>query len=664
VIWNKWMMCWLLELRSDMFRHKKYIVIIVFLWNISFSQNIDSLKNQLKVTKDSTLLKTYLAVGNYFYNKGQLDTSLAYFKTGYTKATELQKIKFICDFLLRLGLLEREKGVYNKSSEYYYKALEIAEQNNFKKQKASIYNGIAILAAIQKDQEKAIEFYKKSLDVYKEIGFLAGQGAVYNNIGLSYLDRQNNIAAQKYFFKALEISKKMQDDFNIAVNSENIGLTYQEMKNDNLALIYYAKAISIWYLREDENSIPITLGYMAKTYIRQKKWPMAIDTLKKALGFAKKVNSIASQRDITLRLSEAYEGNKDVVNSFKYFKLGRALEDSIHNGDKTKEITEIQLNYTFNKIKVRDSIKHELEVRTKETQLRSEKNYKYIISSVLVLILVLLFFVFKNYKEKKKANEVVTFQKDLVEKKQKEILDSITYARRIQTALLTQDDVINTYIKDHFRFFKPKDIVSGDFYWVAKKGNLLYFAVCDSTGHGVPGAFMSLLNINFLNKAINEKNITKPNEIFNYVRVELINSISKEGQQDGFDGILLCIDTVSKEITYSAANNKPLLVSGSEMKQLETDKTPVGKSIKESDFRLFNLSMNSSETLYLYTDGYADQFGGPRGKKFKLNELNKLLLSITHLSMQEQKQKLKEHFDLWKGDLEQVDDVLLFGIKV
>ncbi|MBK6521554.1 MAG: SpoIIE family protein phosphatase [Sphingobacteriaceae bacterium] len=493
---------------------------------------------------------------------------------------------------------------------------------------------------------------------------MAGQGSVYNNIGLTYLDKANNTAALKFFFKALEISNKMQDEFNMAVNSENIGLTYYEMKNDNLALIYYAKAIKIWYLREDENSIPITLGYMANTFIRQKKWNMAIDTLQKAMKFAEKVNSMASQRDISLHLSEAYEGSGDIANSFKYYRLGKSLSDSLHNGDKTKEITEIQLNYTFNKIKVRDSIKHELEVKAKETQLSTERNYKYVVSGVLVLILVLLFFVFKNYKEKKKANEVITFQKDIVEKKQKEILDSITYARRIQTALLTQDEVINNYIKAHFHFFKPKDIVSGDFYWVAKKDHLLYLAVCDSTGHGVPGAFMSLLNINFLNEAINEKNITKPNEIFNYVRNELINSISKEGQQDGFDGVLICINTLTKEITYSAANNKPLLISDNEIQQLETDKMPVGKSVKEGMFRLFNIQLRNSDTLYLFTDGYADQFGGPRGKKFKLNELNKLLRSITHLPMIEQKQKLKEHFDLWKGDLEQVDDVLLFGIKI
>jgi serine phosphatase RsbU (regulator of sigma subunit) len=642
----------------------KYLVIITLLSSPAKAQNIDSLRQQLKVAKDTSLLKTFLSVGNYYYNKGQLDTSFSFFKTGYQNAINLKHIRFQCDFLLRLGLVEREKGVYNRSSEYYYTALEIAERNNFKKQKAGIYNGIAILAAIEKDPEKAIQYYTKSLEVYKEIGFLPGQSSIYNNIGLTYLDEHNNTAALKYFFKALEISNKMKEEFNIAVNSENIGLAYYELKNNNLALIYYAKAIKIWYAREDENSIPITLGYMANTFIRQKKWDMAIDTLQKAMIFSKKANSLASQRDIAFHLSDAYEGSNDVANAFKYYKLGKQLSDSITNGDKTKEITEIQLNYTFNKIKVRDSLKHELEVRAKETQLRVEKNYKYIISGVLFLILILLFFVFKNYKEKQKANEVITIQKDLVEKKQQEIFDSLTYARRIQTALLTQDHIINSCMREHFNVFMPKDIVSGDFYWVTKKGDLLYFAVCDSTGHGVPGAFMSLLNINFLNEAVNEKGLKNPDEIFNYVRQQLIDSISKEGQQDGFDGVLLCVNIVTRKVTYAAANNKPLLISNSGAKQLDTDKMPVGKSVKEGFFRLFELTMGTDETLYLYTDGYADQFGGPRGKKFKVNELIKLLTSIRHLAMTEQKQKLKEHFDHWKGELEQVDDVLLFGIKL
>lgn len=643
----------------------KPIFFLIVLTNLfGFGQNVDSLRFQLNAQKDTALLKTYLTISSVFYDKGQLDSSINYLNDGLVQSKKIGNEKFIGSLLIKMGLMQREKGIYNKASEYYYQALEIADRSKNENQKAACYNGIAVISSIQKEYEKAIEFYNKGLDIYKRKNNLSGQASIYNNMGLIYLDQSKHSIALKFFLKALEFNKTAQNDFGIAANSENIGLIYDEFSNYKLAFLYYSKALAIWYQRHDDNSVAINLGYMGNSYTKQKKWQQSIDTLKRALYFADKANSQSAKRDIYIYLSRSYEAINDHKNALNFYRLGNQLADSVNNNENTKEITEIQLNYAFNKIKVQDSLKHQLEVQSKETQLRTEKNYKYIISSVLVVILVLLFFVFKNYKEKKKANEVITFQKDLVERKQKEILDSITYARRIQTALLTQDDVINTNISEHFNFFKPKDIVSGDFYWVAKKEHLLYFAVCDSTGHGVPGAFMSLLNINFLNEAINEKNIKKPNEIFNYVRAELIESISKEGQQDGFDGALICLNTLTKEISYAAANNKPLLVSSTEMKQLETDKMPVGKSVKEGLFRLFDLKLKPTETLYLYTDGYADQFGGPKGKKFKLNELNKLLQSITHLPMKEQRKMLENHFDSWKGDLEQVDDVLLFGIKI
>jgi len=272
--------------------------------------------------------------------------------------------------------------------------------------------------------------------------------------------------------------------------------------------------------------------------------------------------------------------------------------------------------------------------------------------------------VFKNYKEKTKANDIITEQKNLVEQKQKEILDSMIYARRIQTALLANKEYIDQNLEDHFILMKPKDIVSGDFYWSVKKDDCFYLAACDSTGHGVPGAFMSLLNMGFLNEALIEKQITQPNEIFNYVRKRLINSIGDDGQQDGFDGILLCIDLKTKQITYSASNKSPIIVSKSGIIILNADKMPVGKGIRENPFNLYQLNLNHDDTLYLYTDGYADQFGGPKGKKFMYKQLNQLLVNISNKPMDEQRELLNNRFTEWKGDLEQVDDVLVIGIKV
>ena len=216
----------------------------------------------------------------------------------------------------------------------------------------------------------------------------------------------------------------------------------------------------------------------------------------------------------------------------------------------------------------------------------------------------------------------------------------------------------------HFVLFRPKDIVSGDFYWATNHKDKFYLAVCDSTGHGVPGAFMSLLNIGFLSEAIKDKGISEPHEIFNYVRNRLIESIGKDEQQDGMDGILLCMDQSTHTISYASANNGPVLVRGDELIEMPKDKMPVGKGEKNTSFNLYNIAFQKNDMLYLYTDGYADQFGGEKGKKFKYKQLNESLMTYSSIDIKEQATLLNQKFINWKGNLEQVDDVCIIGIKL
>jgi serine phosphatase RsbU (regulator of sigma subunit) len=306
----------------------------------------------------------------------------------------------------------------------------------------------------------------------------------------------------------------------------------------------------------------------------------------------------------------------------------------------------------------------------------------FMLLSVLIIYLLIVFIIRSQTKklEKEKLNlesiikertkEIssqnieLALRNNMIEEKQKEILDSIHYAKRIQSALLANKDLIKKHIPGHFILFEPKDIVSGDFYWAAEHNGKFYLAVCDSTGHGVPGAFMSLLNMGFLSEAIKEKGIEKPNEIFNYVRMRLINSISGEGQKDGMDGILICYDKENRRLEYASANNSPVLVRHGEVKELEKDRMPVGKGEREQEFKWHTISIEPGDFLYLYTDGYADQFGGPKGKKFKYKQLNQLLLDIGEKPMHEQFMVLKAKLDEWKGGLEQVDDILLLGIRI
>ena len=223
--------------------------------------------------------------------------------------------------------------------------------------------------------------------------------------------------------------------------------------------------------------------------------------------------------------------------------------------------------------------------------------------------------------------------------------------------------------KNFFILYKPKDIVSGDFYWAHEINNKFYICTADCTGHGVPGAFMSMLNISYLNESIIEKNISKPDMILNHIRDEIIHSLNPEGSEeeskDGMDCILACFDFTTYTLEYAAANNSFYIVRDKELIHCVADKMPVGKSPRDHEpFTLHTIQLQKGDTVYMLTDGLPDQFGGPKGKKFKYKQLEEILIENNHKPMQEQKEKLSERLEDWKGNLEQVDDICLIGVRV
>jgi serine phosphatase RsbU (regulator of sigma subunit) len=351
--------------------------------------------------------------------------------------------------------------------------------------------------------------------------------------------------------------------------------------------------------------------------------------------------------------------------------LFHAMQDSIINENTQKEALSKYFLYQSDKQQMLTKAKQEKMELAFSAKSKQQSIILYFVVSGLIVLALFGVFIYNRFKITQKQNKiiekqkkVVEHQKHIAEESRKEIVDSINYAKRIQYALLASEDILTRNLKEHFVLFNPKDIVSGDFYWATEHKNKFYLAVCDSTGHGVPGAFMCLLNIGFLSEAIKEKEISQPNEVFNYVRKRLIESISKDDQQDGMDGILLCIDKTTNVITYSSANNSPVLVRDNQITELPKDKMPVGKGEKTESFNLYTIDSQKNDSLYLYTDGYADQFGGPKGKKFKYKPLNELITVNAPLNLNHQATILNQHFSDWKGNLEQVDDVLIIGIKI
>ena len=278
----------------------------------------------------------------------------------------------------------------------------------------------------------------------------------------------------------------------------------------------------------------------------------------------------------------------------------------------------------------------------------------------LLFLGVVSFFSFKLYKRLQENKQ----QKLIIEEQQKEMIASINYAKRIQFALLAHKEVLEKNLPEHFVLFKPKDIVSGDFYWATLKNEFFYLAICDCTGHGVPGAFMSLLNINYLNEAINEKGISEPGEILDHVRMQLIKNLG--GGRDGMDAVLLRLPvkrTEKMQVSYAAANNSGIVISDGKIEELEKDSMPIGLGVREDKFRTFVKEVKKGDCLYLYTDGFADQFGGPKSKKFKYKQLDETLKLNSEENFQKQHDLLLSAFENWKGKLEQVDDVCVIGMQ-
>ncbi len=269
-------------------------------------------------------------------------------------------------------------------------------------------------------------------------------------------------------------------------------------------------------------------------------------------------------------------------------------------------------------------------------------------------------------KVKERTKEIRT-QKEFIEKQNKEIKYSFDYAKRIQSTVLPTNEVFENLFAENFIFFKPRDIVSGDFYWVSQKENKIILTASDCTGHGVPGSLMSMLGITMLHEIVNEKDVTQSDEILNELRVSIARTLKQEGkpgeQKDGMDMVLLIYDRATRELEFSGANNPMYIIRDGEMIEYKGDNMPVAYYDNMTPFTRHTIQMKQGDRVYLFSDGFPDQFGGPKGKKFKYKPFKELLLEVHERSMEEQERILKMVFDEWKGNLDQIDDVLVMGLR-
>jgi serine phosphatase RsbU (regulator of sigma subunit) len=426
----------------------------------------------------------------------------------------------------------------------------------------------------------------------------------------------------------------------------------------------------------NQKELSLSYGNIGSLYTILKKYKDAESYLLKSLNIADSIGSLEMQTNQHKSLSDLYTKTGKYLLALDHYKKSILIRDSMFNKENTEKLVRSEMNFEFEKKQAIEKSENE----KKEAIARQEKQkQRIILFSVVAGLIVVLFFsvsLFNRFKLTEKQKKIIEGQKEEVEKKnemieekQNAILDSINYAKRIQIALLASDKLLKDNLHDYFVLFKPKDIVAGDFYWGSVTPEGFIYVTGDCTGHGVPGAFMSLLNISMLSEAINQKQILRPDLILNHVRREIIQALNPEGSaeesKDGMDVIICKLDLEKMKLEFAAANSSFIIVRNNEIIHCKCDKMPVGKSYDNNTLFTYNtINLSKGDVIYTFTDGYADQFGGPKGKKYKYKQLENLLLSNSHFSMAEQKQLLDDFFENWKGVLEQVDDVCVIGVRV
>ncbi len=619
----------------------------------------------------------------YNYTMGDFSTAEKYVEEALKYAIQTKNSRLIGDVYLSRGAVYGSQGNYEKAIGSLLKAEKYFTVINYQIGLSSVYNDIGIINYNQQDYKNALHYYKKGMNIKAVRNRPEDMASAYQNISGVYYDLGNYDSAFHYVDLGLKISLMMGDLVGTAMSYSGKAMVLRKMNRFGESLKCEENAKKLAIETGDKYMIANCYNGIALINHHEKKYDAAIENYLLSIKINKEIKARKELAEAYGGISKAYEELKNYKNAFNYYKLYTELNDSLSGEKIKKNVHDIQIKYEtakkekeialLNKTKTQDSLKIELqELQVKDKDLQIEKRQGQIKYLIVIAIILAAFgiWIYNALRNKQKANSIIQLQKQLVDEKQKEITDSITYAKRLQQAILPPDKLIKKTLPESFVFYKPKDIVAGDFYWceVVKEAEneLVLIAAADCTGHGVPGAMVSIVCSDALNRTIKEFKITEPGKILDKARELVLETFSKSESEvkDGMDISLCSLNTKTNEIKWSGANNPLWYFQNEIFKEIKGHKQPIGMIDLPTPFPTHTLTLQKGDSFYLITDGFADQFGGPKGKKFKYKHLQETLISNLNLSLDQQKLVLNESFDNWKGNLEQVDDVCIIGVRL
>ncbi len=681
------------------------------------SNQLDSLENLLKTAKkDTNRVQLLIKIANRYkyidpektvrYSKEALQLaqtkkyvtgifrSFAMIARGMQYSNQykealpiIQKWEFFSDSLHDLdqkaqclsikGLILARLGDYSKAVKSYFEAIKIDEASHDTSALAGDYGNIALVYENTKKYPIALEYIFKAMKLDSASGDEKRYATALGNLSNIYDEMGNHQKALLYALRFLKLEQELGDEARVAAALSNIGSIYDAMNEREKAIDYYLRSLPIAEKVGNSDIIIANQVNISTWYIEKNDFDPAIKMLKNTIEIALETGSKATTSECYKYLAIAYNGKKDFAKAYEYLYKFNQLKDTLLNEENTRQINQMSAFYEKDKqqIKIAGLEKEKI---FSEQIIEKQNSFRNVLILVVVLIVLLALALFVGFNNKRKdvrllelKNLEIQKQKEIIQETNKNITDSINYAKRIQESVLPAKEVKYKLFPDAFVLYQPRDIVSGDFYWFAEKNGKRIIAAVDCTGHGVPGAFMSMVGIGQLNNIVMQNNIIKPSEILDQLQINIRHALKQENKEssarDGMDIAICSFDSKTKKVEYAGAN-RPLIVISNQQNTLsviDPDHFSIGGSddiIKRHTNHIVDISIG--DCFYIFSDGFADQFGGPKGKKFRIKNLKELLHSIYQKEMSEQENILSKTFADWKGNLEQVDDILVIGIRV
>lgn len=649
----------------------KILFVLMLCATLAHAQNykrIDSLKKVIaKAPHDTAVIDTYEEMFWEYYGVFN-DTALLYAKKAVDYAADKKFTWGLVDGYRLTGMAYSKLANYTEALRYQQKALQKCDEVNDMMRKANILNNLATIHYELKDYKTALSYQERSLDICRKMNIKRGEAACLGNMGNIYKKLGQMKSALKYYEKSMAMDLELKNPMGYANSLGNIGSIYRELKEYDKALKYYNESLTVRDSLGMTNGIASSYISISDVLIIKKEYDKALDLLQRALSLAQEAGSLDQMEQCYDGMYKCYKNLGKINEALEAYENRDKYKDSILNTTRLEEFNQMKTNYLLEQRDKEEKLRIEKIKTRNEADKFQQRIIIYASIAGLLLTFVFLYFIYKRYKLSLRQQQIIQAQKKIVEVKNKEITDSINYAKRIQEAMLMTEQEFRAFLPASFVLFKPKDIVSGDFYWVSSLSNgEVLVALGDCTGHGVPGGFMSVLGINLLNEIVNERKVHEPDEILNLLRTRVISSLKQDGAEgnsrDGMDILLCKIDLNKKHFSYSSANRSLYVYLQGKLQRLAGNRMPIGYYENDTSFTKEEVQMAAGDFLFLFTDGFVDQNGGEAGKKLMYSNFEALLTQGVKSDKGLDKMFYDKAFEEWKCDHEQIDDVSLIGVR-